>query len=426
MSEGTRPSVSEGARLARQIGLGGALLLSFNGVVGSGIFALPASLAERLGAFSPYIFPIAGLLILLIAIPYARAAAAFEHNGGPAAHGAAFGRLAGFELGWIYYISRAAAFAANSTVLASYAARWWAPLADGLPRGLLIVAMVGALTAINIAGVRRSMHLLGGLTLLKTAPLIVLAIAALILSGIPAPGPPPPLTQLEGTVLLALYAFIGFENSTATAGETKAPRATIPRALLATIAATACLFFIVQLGFAAVFPNGAPDSTAPLVDMGAVLAGPIGAIIITFAALASLTGNLHSNLAATPRVTQAMGERGDLPAWFGTISVRFGTPANSIFFLGLLAALLALSGGFVWLAVVSTLSRLIVYGVTSATLFRGSASKLWIALAAVAIAACLWLAAQAEPVAWATLLALAAAGLILYASSASRRKSAAG
>lgn len=414
--------MSEGARLAREIGLGGALLLSFNGVVGSGIFALPASLAERLGPFSPYMFPIAGLLMLLIAVPYARAAGAFDHNGGPAAHGAAFGRLAGFELGWIYYISRAAAFAANSTVLASYAARWWAPLAEGLPRGLLIVAMVGALTAINIAGVRRSMRLLAGLTLLKTAPLIVLAVAALAISGIPAPGPPPPLTQLEGTLLLALYAFIGFENSTATAGETRAPGATIPRALLATIAATACLFFLVQLAFVAAFPDGAPESTAPLVDMGALLAGPVGAVIITLAALASLAGNLHSNLAATPRVTQAMGDSGDLPAWFASISPRFGTPANSIFFLGLLAAVLALSGGFVWLAVVSTLSRIIVYGVTSATLFRGGAGKLWIVLAALAIAACLWLAAKAEPVAWATLLALAAVGLVLYASSAARRK----
>jgi amino acid transporter len=414
--------VSEGTRLARQIGLGGALLLSFNSVVGSGIFALPAALAERLGAFSPYIFPIAGLVLLLIAIPYARAAAAFEHNGGPAAHGAAWGRLAGFQLGWIYYVSRAAAFAANSAVLAAYAARWWAPLAGGLLRATLIVALVGALTAINIAGVRRSMRLLAGLTLLKTAPLIVLAILVLVMNGLPVPASPPPLTQLEGTLLLALYAFIGFENSTATAGETRAPRATIPRALLATVAATACLFFLVQLAFVAALPGGATDSTAPLIDMGETLIGPIGAVIVTFAALASLTGNLHSNLAATPRVTQAMGERGDLPAWFGVISARFGTPANSIFFLGLLAAALALSGGFVWLAVVSTLSRLIVYGVTSATLFRGSAGKLWIALAAVAIAACLWLAAQAEAVAWWTLLALAAVGLILYASSASRRK----
>lgn len=412
----------EGARLARQIGLGGALLLSFNGVVGSGIFALPAALAERLGAFSPYMFLIAGLLILLIAIPYARSVAAFEHNGGPAAHGAVFGRLAGFELGWIYYVSRAAAFAANSAVLAAYAARWWAPLADGPLRALLIVIMIGALTAINIAGVRRSMRLLAGLTLLKTAPLIVLAIAALALNGIPNPGPPPPLTQLEGTLLLALYAFIGFENSTATAGETRAPGATIPRALLATIAATACLFFLVQLAFVAALPGGATDSTAPLIDMGASLAGPVGAVIVTFAAIASLTGNLHSNLTATPRVTQAMGERGDLPAWFGAISARFGTPANSILFLGLLATALALSGGFVWLAVVSTLSRMIVYGVTSATLLRRGVGKLWLVLAAVAIAACLWLAAQAEPVAWVTLVALAAVGLILYASSASRRK----
>jgi APA family basic amino acid/polyamine antiporter len=414
--------VSERARLARQIGLGGALLLSFNSVVGSGIFALPAALAERLGAFSPYIFPIAGLVLLLIAVPYARAAAAFDHNGGPAAHGAAFGRLVGFELGWIYYVSRAAAFAANAAVLAAYAARWWAPLSGSLLRALLIVAVIGGLTAINIAGVRRSMRLLAGLTLLKALPLIVLASAALLLAGFPAPGPPPPLTELEGTLLLALYAFIGFENSTATAGETRAPGATIPRALLATIAATACLFFLVQLAFVAALPDGASDATAPLLDLGGSLAGPVGAGIVTLAAIASLSGNLHSNLAATPRVTQAMGERGDLPAWFGAISMRFGTPANSILFLGLLSAALALSGGFVWLAVVSTLSRIIVYGVTAATLLRGGAGKLWLGHATIAIAACLWLAAQAEPVAWATLLALAAAGLILYASNVSSRR----
>ncbi|MEO7635859.1 MAG: APC family permease [Sphingomicrobium sp.] len=414
--------MNERARLVRRIGLGGALLLSFNSVVGSGIFALPATLAGQLGAFSPYIFPLAGLLLLLIAVPYARAVAAFEGNGGPAAHGAAFGRLAGFELGWVYYVSRAAAFAANAVVLAAYAARWWAPLGSGIGRASLILIMVGALTMINIAGVRRSLRLLAGLTLLKALPLIVLAIAALVLNGLPAPGPLPQFGEFEGTLLLALYAFIGFENSTATAGETVAPRATIPRALIATVAATAALFFLVQLAFVAGLPNGASDHTAPLLDLGAAVAGPTGAAIITFAALASLAGNLHSNLAATPRVTQAMGERGDLPAWFGAISPRFATPANSIAFLGLLAAALALSGGFVWLAVVSTLSRIVVYGVTVATLLRGGVGAAWLILALAAVAACLWLAAQAEPIAWITLGGLAAAGLILYAFSASRRR----
>jgi amino acid transporter len=249
-----------------------------------------------------------------------------------------------------------------------------------------------------------------------------LAIAALAIAGVPTPDPPPPLSELEATLLLALYAFIGFENSTATAGETKTPRATIPRALLATIAATAALFFLVQLAFVAALPNGASDATAPLLDLGSALAGPVGAAIVTFAALASLAGNLHSNLAATPRVTQAMGERGDLPGWFGRISERSATPANSILFLGLLAAALALSGGFVWLAVVSTLSRIMVYGVTAATLFRGGAGRLWLLSAGVAVAACIWLAAQADIVAWTTLLALAVVGLLLYMLSIPRRK----
>lgn len=409
-------------RLERKIGLAGAILLAFNGAVGAGIFALPGTLAADFGSFAPWLFPLVALGAMLIVWPLAASVAAFPESGGPATYGRVFGRLPGFELGWVYYVSRAAAFAANANVLTSYLARWWAGADEGLLRAGLLVALTAALAAANIAGVKRSLKLLGGLTVLKALPLLVLAIAVIALSfPPPRPGPLPPLSELEAGVLVVFYAFIGFENVTVPAGETRRPHVALPRAIFTTIAAITLLYFVVQLAFVSALPNGATDDKAPLIDLGYWLAGPAGVAVIALAIVASLTGNLHSNLAATPRLTWAMGSRGELPGWFARVS-RFETPANSIAFMALLALALALSGSFVFLAAVSVLSRLFVYAVTIAALPKAPDRPSlnighWLSGGA-GIAMCAWAAAQAEGQAWLTLAALCGAGLLLYALAA--------
>lgn len=406
-------------RLERKIGLGGALLLSFNGAVGAAIFALPATLGADFGTFSPWLFPLVALGAMLVIWPFARSVAAFPESGGPATYGRVFGGLAGFELGWVYYVARAAAFAANANVLIAYLGRWLPVLEQGLARAATIIAVCIGLAAVNIVGVERALRLLAGLTLLKALPLVLAAIAALILFGpIPASGPPPPLSEFETGALLVFYAFVGFENLVVPAGETKRPGTTLPRAIMLSIAATTLLYFLVQLAFVTALPGGGADEQAPLVDLGRLLAGPTGAAILTLAAIASLGGNLHGIMTAVPRLTYAMGERGDLPGWFARVSARYRTPANSIAFLGLLTAALAISGSFVWLAVVSTLARMFVYAVTIAALPRAPerpplTAWHWLS-GAMGIALCAWAAAQADARAWITLGALAGAGLVLY------------
>jgi APA family basic amino acid/polyamine antiporter len=406
-------------RLERRIGLGGALLLSFNGAVGAAIFALPATLAADFGAFSPWLFPLVALGAMLVIWPFSRSVAAFPESGGPATYGRVFGRLAGFELGWVYYVSRSAAFAANANVLIAYLGRWLPDIGQGIARAAAIIAVCVGLAIVNIVGVERALRLLAGLTLLKALPLVVAAIAALVLFGpAPAPGAPLPLSEFETGALLVFYAFVGFENLVVPAGETQRPATTLPRAILLSIAATTLLYFLVQLSFVTVFPSGGADADAPLVDLGRRLAGPAGAVVLTLAAIASLGGNLHSIMTAVPRLTSAMGEHGDLPGWFGTVSARFRTPANSIAFLALFTAALAISGGFVWLAVVSTLARMFVYAATIAALPRAPERPRltpfhWVS-GTVGIAVCAWAAAQADMRAWTALGALAAAGLVLY------------
>jgi len=406
--------------LERRIGLGGSILLSFNGVLGGAIFALPAILAGDFGNFSPWLFPLVALVSLLIIVPFAKSAAAFPESGGPAAYGAVFGRFTGFELGWIYYIARTAAFAANANVLAAYCARWWPGADQGLARGAVILTVCGVLAAVNIAGTKRALRLLGGLTFLKAVPLLIAAIAAIALSfPLPAPGPLPEFSQLETGALLVFYAFVGFENGVVPAGETKRPESNLPRAILVTIGATTLLYFLVQLAFVAALPGGGTDDKAPLIDLGQWLAGPIGAMVLTLAAIASLSGNLHGIMTSTSRVTYALAARGDLPRWFASVHPRFVTPANSIAFLGVLAAALALIGTYVWLAVISTLARLIVYSVTIAARPRApgqSKPRAWFyVMGAAGIALCIWGATQATAEAWRTLGALALAGALFYA-----------
>ena len=389
-------------KLKRSIGLGGAVLLSFNGVLGGAIFALPATLAADFGAFSPWLFPLVALASLLIIVPFARSAGAFPQSGGPAAYGAVFGRFVGFELGWIYYVARTTAFAANANVLAAYVARWWTGADEGAGRAVLLVAVCAILAAINIAGMKRALAVLGGLTLLKTLPLIVAALAVLALTmPWPTPGPMPELGSLEAGVLLVFYAFVGFENVVVPAGETKRPGTVLPRAIVSAL------------------PGGASDDKAPLIDLGGWLAGTAGAMILTLAAIASLSGNLHGIMTSTSRVTSALGERGDLPRWFARVNPRFVTPANSIAFLALFAAGLALVGSYVWLAVISVLARLIIYAVTIAALprapERGDVPKWLYAMGAAGIALCIWASTQVGWEGWRMLGLLALAGAALYA-----------
>ena len=357
--------------------------------------------------------------MLAVALPFARLASLFPTSGGPVAYTASFGPLASFQVGWVYYVARVTALAANSNVFATYAATLWAPLGSAAGRVATIAVLCGALTFVNIVGVRRAIRALDAITILKLLPVLGIAVAALVMFGdrIPAPGPPPPLVGIEAAALLVLYAFIGFENSLIPAGETANPGRTIPRALIATIVATATLYFLVQLAYVTVRPAA---SDAPLLALGAAVAGPAGALLLTFSALFSVAGNLSGSLTSTPRVTFALARDGLLPGWFGRVSARFATPANSILFMGAAGAALAVSGSFVWLAVVSTLARLVVYSASIAALpaaerKASGRTALAYAAAAIGLTVCLWAALQSDWPAWRMLLALGAVGLLLYA-----------
>jgi amino acid transporter len=418
----------EKRQLVRGIGIFGSAFLVLNGMIGAGIFALPSAVASKAGVLSPWLFLGVGLLIITVVLTFAELSSYFRISGGPILYATrAFGPLTGFSTGWIYYVSRAAAVAANSNAMAIYLATLWPWFGVDPGRAVVIIFVCSGLTLVNVLGVRDGVRTLAIFTFFKVIPLLIMILLGLqyVSPDILFPESMPTIDDLGGTTLLLIYAFVGFETVLITAGETAQPKITIPKALILTMIATGLLYFLIVLVYVAVLA-GNVDENATLVDVGRKLAGPVGAIAITLAAIFSIGGNLSSTMLAVPRATFSLAELRLLPRWFGEVHDRFSTPANSVIFLGGLAAALALSGSFVRLAIASSLTRLITYIVCIAALpvIKGQADHATIARAFrvpggyavpfVAFILCLWVASHSSTESWKLVGILLGAGLILY------------
>lgn len=416
--------------LRRDIGFIGAAAIALNGIVGAGIFAMPQALVEGVGPASPYLILVFGALMIFPVLVFGELAAHFDQAGGPVVYtNAAFGRIPAFFVGWLYYLARAAAFAANINVLLAYTATFVPGLDKGFARLVGIGAVIAVVTAINIVGVKTAIRTLNIVTILKVAPLIAFVVWGLwaFAGAIPTPQLPAAPGNIGAITLLLLYAFVGFESATATAGETSETKRNLPRALMTTMIAMAALYFLIQLAYVSVMQGQKPEG-APLAAAAQVLAGPWGAAAIAAVATASIAGNSFGSFLSTPRITFAMAEEGSLPGWFGAVHRRFATPANSILALGVFATILAMSSAFVWLAIIASLTRMLVYLVCTGALLRvrAQAPKTARPFGAflvraitpfIAAAFCVFAIAQAEEDAWMFLGAFAAVGAFIYAIS---------
>lgn len=417
------------ASLKRDIGQLGFAAIALNGVIGAGIFALPAVAAAKSGNFSPWLFLICAVLIMTVVLSFARAASFFRDTGGPIQYASlAFGPFAGFQTGWLTYIGRLSALGANISLMVTYAGWFWAPLESGLSHQLAVAMMFIMLAIFNVVGVRQSMAVVFFFSALKLIPLTLLILLGLVhvRPEILLHVDMPVTSTLGETILVLLYAFVGFESAVVPAGEARNPRRDIPRAITLTVLAITIVYFLIQLISVSTLPELA-NSKTPLADVAEVLMGATGAALLTLGAVFSIGGNCSASMLSAPRMTYALARLGFLPAWFGKIHPRFRTPVNSILFYAVFGLLLAISGSFIWLAVISTLARLLSYILGVAALpflekkleptpdqFRLPGGYL---IPVLALLLCLWLITFASVTMWLTTAAFFALGSILYLAS---------
>lgn len=421
--------VTDIIRPPRVVGTLGALLQPVNGMVGSGIFAVPALVYAGVGDFAPWMFVLVGAMFFPIVWCFAQLAARFDQSGGPQLYvQSAFGPFLGFQAGWMRYASSAAAAAGNLHVMVSYLAALFPALDAPGARAATVLAILWTIMAVNYVGMRQAVRVLAGISVFKFLPIVALVIAGLVWSPPEMRLALPRFSEAESVVLLVFYTFMGFEGLVISAGEVRSPRRTIPYALMTGIVVIALLYMLVQWAYIGVAPALAADAggedAMPLASMAGFLAGPWAAAAIVLTAAVSICASTLEAAINTSRVSYAMAENGLLPRMLAHVSPRFRTPDASILLLGLIASGFALSGAFAFLAVASTVSRIVMYLLCTAALpvLRrreiAGGGRGWriadLAMPAVAILACLAVARQADIEAYGVLGLTIAGGALLY------------
>lgn len=403
----------------RTVGFWGTALMPVNGMIGAGIFVLPATLVAAVGDFAPWMILLGGLLVLPLVLVFAWLAAKFENSGGFVLYGeAAFGRFVGFQAGWARYASTIVTVAANAHVMVSYLAVFF-PVLDGpVARSFAVTGIIGFFTAINLFSMRGSIGTLGALTAVKLLPLLALVAAALLGGGADIGFALPEFSAAETVVLLTFYAFIGFETVTISAGEMKRPKRDVPLALGTMVAAVTLLYMAVIWAYIAISPVGTSEENALALAAGEVM-GPLGSLALVVAAAFSIGANTLNNGINTPRLTYGMAERGMLPRWFMAVSPRFYTPVNSILFYGGASIAFGLWEGFMVLALAATLTRLLTYGISAAALpvierREGRIDPVHGAVALLAIIGTIWVGSHANAEAWTVFGGVIVLGTLLY------------
>jgi amino acid transporter len=358
--------------LRRELGRWDLTAIGVNQVIGGAVFAQPSLYAAAVGGWSPWLVAAVGVASLFIALSFAEVSSRFDATGGPYLYTrAAFGRFAGFEVGWMLWFTRAVSWAAVINVLAIALGFYLPALGSGWPRSILIAAIIIAITAINIKGIRQSSLVLNVLTVGKLIPLVAFVVVGIFFidPALLVPHQSPSLAQFSSTGLLLIFAFGGYEIIPVPAGEARDPRRAVPFALIMTIVIVTIVMTLVQFVALGTFP-GLAGSKTPLVDAAVLFMGGTGAALLTIGAVFSTTGNNMGQALSGSRNLFALAEQGDLPRFFGWVHPRFRTPVNAILVTSAVSLVLAVSGRYADLALVSAISRLLVYVATCASTLR--------------------------------------------------------
>ncbi len=349
-----------------------------NGVVGAGIFSLPAAMALTAGARAPLAFVAVSVVMAAVVLCFAEASRRVPTSGGSYGYvEAAFGPMAGFVAGVLLWISSVLACGGIAAALAGGVATMAPAFADPFARAALIVVVVGGLAWINIIGVAPATRFIGWMTLVKLVPLFLFVIVGgVALFGLPG-APVAPLGTAEGfgrSLILALFAFCGMETPLAASGEVKDPGRAIPRALFFSMGFVVLLYISVQLVAQSLLGSRLGASGSPLADAIAVVSPGLGIVLLVGASLSRL-GWIASDVLGAPRVLFAFARDGLLPEALAAIHPKARTPHVAIALHAVLAILLAITGTFEQLAVLSTLATCGLYFLSCGAAWRLGRSR---------------------------------------------------
>ena len=348
------------AELPRRLGFWEATLIVIGVTIGSGIFRVPASVADTVGSSAGIatVWIVGGIIALCGALSLAELAAAFPEPGGVFVYlREAYGPAVAFLFGWMYLFVGPTGVAAVAVVFGEYLGRLMGLSGVGV-RGVAAGAIV-VVAAASYRSVRGASAMQGVATLGKVAALAAIVVTALLFGdgsagAFTAGAPAPADARWSGVGLAlvsALWAYNGFQDMLPVAGEVRDPERALPRALLTGTGVVVAIYLSANAAYTYVLPY-ATLRTSPLVasDTMVSIVGPVGAAAVASAVIVSTFGTVNALALTQPRVFYAMADAGLLFRPLARVHPRFSTPHIAIVAYSAVAVVGVLSRSFEQLA----------------------------------------------------------------------------
>jgi len=364
--------------LPRVLGLWDIVGIVIGGVVGSGIFIVPAVIASEVA--SPLlilsVWVVGGLLSFFGALAFAELSAAYPQAGGIYVYlRESYGSLIAFLFGWtVFLVIDSGAIATLAVGISTKYLPYFLPLSDATAK-LVSVMIIVMLVVINYVGVRWGANLQNFLTIIKFFALVVVSVIVFIFvkgntANFVKPAPESFSWGLFGSfgvaLVAVLWAYKGWEAATYSAGETKRPEKNVPWGIFIGMIAVIVIYFITNLAYLYAFPaSQMAQSDRIASDAMSVAIGPIGATVIAVIILLSMTGAANQVLLTSPRIYYAMAKDGLFFSKLSSVHSKFLTPHISIVVIGIWSIILSLSGTFEQLFTYVIFGQWIFFGLTA-------------------------------------------------------------
>ena len=365
--------------LARTLRTFDGLAMVVGIAVGAGIFRTPGLVAAQLGrpGLTFIAWVLGGAVGLLGAFVFAELATRHPAAGGKYAYAReAYGRRAGFVVGWVETGIYSAAIAAVGVVSGEYLTRllaWPASRASAL--GAVLILLVTGLNLIGVSAGRWAQNLATTAKVLALVGVVVLA--GFAGSGVgwtsSLPNAPTGLA-IWGALAVAfqsvIWTYYGYNDAAKIAEEIDDPDRRLPRIFLFGILTVTALYLLLNAAFLQVLPIAKiAASTLVAGDVAEAIFGTRAGTLMAALALVVVLASLNGNVFVTPRVVFGLARDGLAPSLLTRVNAG-GTPWTSMILVAGLATTLAATGTFEKLLALAIALVLVIDGFMVLVLFR--------------------------------------------------------
>lgn len=360
------PVTNSDEGLKRVIGVPGLTLSIINGIIGAGIFALPAIVSIQMGAFGIFGYVFCSIMLAAIMLCYAEIGSSVTTSGGSYAYvEAAFGNFQGYIINWLYFFGWSVlGSAALMNVIADSLAVIFPSFSNTLIRGVFFFLLIGFIILLNVRGAKQGIGFVKIISVIKLLPLFGIIIFGFsYVKGANLHWDHAPSIKTFGdTMLILFFAFAGFETSLGTSGEFKNPKRTVPLGIFLGGITVLIIYMLLQTVVQGVLgAQMAAYKDAPLAAVAERIIGPMGATVLLITAAISCFGSVTADILATPRSLFAGAKDGMFPKFLGKVHTKYATPHLAIITYGSLIFIFSISGGFKQLAILASAAILLIY-----------------------------------------------------------------